>query len=147
LIDQINSKLLFIRKLFDINDADLFHNFLLVECNRESISHWGNNSELLLENEHDVQKISKSFSAEFNRAKATIYMVTFAPEIESREEFEAYLSKTIKSMEYNTFEQKAEVLNSTIDSWSFNSEISQKVVLVLVDLNCGKPITINLLKS
>jgi tetratricopeptide (TPR) repeat protein len=147
LVDQINSKLLFIRRLFDIPDNDLFHNYLLIECNRESISHWGNSSVILLERDQMVKKISKSLTIDFNQEKATLYMVAFSPEVEPIEEFESYLSKTIESMEFNAFDQKAEVINSAIDSWSFNSEIFSKVLIVLVDINCSNPINFSILNS
>ncbi len=145
LVEQINSKLLFIRNLFDIYEADLFHNFLLVDCKRESITHWGLNSKVLLEQNRVVYDICSSFPAGFNETKATLYMVNFSPEKALFDEFVAYLSKTIESIEFNEIEEKAEVLNNAIESWSYNSDISSKVLIVMVELNCSKPLTINLL--
>lgn len=147
LVVFFNTKLLYFRDLFEVREKDLVHSYMILESNNSRASIWGKNGLTWAVTDNMVFRAQENVDITLSESiqHVTLYHLLFSLDIGNLSELDEIISKTIENTKNATIDQKAEVLNSAYEIWSLSRSLTDREIIVMVDISGSKTFTLNVI--
>jgi tetratricopeptide (TPR) repeat protein len=136
IIKIIDSKVLYIKQLFDIQKNDILHACLLFDYQKKTASFWGENGTIwLVEGDSVCRVVNNSiFELKEKGVGLPLLLIISHPPGINISSFEEKLEKTLISSSAIPFQSKVDILRSAVEAWSITDPICNSIMLMAIEV-------------